>query len=66
MSPETTAAAEGRPRTIVGLGLDGLGFWLFLCMLEGFAFTVWVLLEIQNHYYFTTMPFGVSGMRIPW
>ena len=66
MSAETVVVVGGQPKTIVGVGLDSLGFWMFLCMLEGFAFTVWALLELQNHYYFITMPFGASGMRIPW
>lgn len=66
MSAEPEVAAGGQPKKIVGVWLDSLGFWMFLCMLEGFAFTVWALLELQNHYYFITMPFGASGMRIPW
>lgn len=66
MSAETVVAAGGQPKTIVGVCLDSLGFWFFLCMLEGFAFILWTVLEVQNHYYFVTMPFGTAGMRIPW
>ena len=66
MSAETVVVVGGQPKTIVGVWLDSLGFWFFLCMLEGFAFILWTVLEVQNHYYFLTAPFGTSGMKIPW
>ncbi len=66
MSPETVVMTGGQPKTLSGVCLDSLGFWFFLCMLEGFAWVVWTLLEIQNHYYFLTTPFGTAGAMIPW
>ena len=52
--------------TISGVWLNNLGFWFFLCLLEGTAWVVWTLLEIQNHYYFLTKPLDTFGTQIPW
>lgn len=52
--------------TLSGVWLNSLGFWLFVCLLEGAAWLVWTLLEIQNHYYFLTKPFDTFGTQIPW
>lgn len=66
MSTETAAMTGSPPKTMSGVSLDGLGFWFFLCMLEGAAWVMWTLLEIQNHYYFSTTPFGTTGQTVPW
>ncbi len=66
MSPETVVMTGGQPKTLSGVWLDNLGFWFFLCMVEAFAWVVWTLLEVQNHYYFSTTPFGTTGAMIPW
>lgn len=66
MSGDTVVKGGGQPKTLTGVWLDSLGFWLFLCMVEGFAWTLWTLLEVQNHYYFPTNPFGSAGALIPW
>jgi hypothetical protein len=66
MTPDPVVMTGGQPKTLSGVCLDSLGFWFFLCMLEGFAWVVWTLLEIQNHYYFSTTPFGTAGAMIPW
>ena len=66
MKAETVGVTEGQPKTLTGVWLDSLGFWFFLCMLEGFAWLVWALLEVQNHYYFSTTPFSTVGQMIPW
>ena len=65
MSAEA-AVVGGQPKTLSGVALDSLGFWFFLCLLEGAAWVVWTLLEIQNHYYFLTTPFGATGQMVPW
>lgn len=66
MRAETVVMPGGQPKTATGVWLDSLGFWFFLCMVESFAWTVWTLLEIQNHYYFFTSPFSAGGAMIPW
>lgn len=66
MSAETVVMTGGQPKTLSGVWLDNLGFWFFLCLLEGAAWVVWTLLEIQNHYYFATAPFSTVGAAIPW
>lgn len=66
MSAETVLMTGEQPKTLSGVWLDSLGFWFFLCMLEGFAWLVWALLEIQNHYYFATTPFSTTATMIPW
>jgi len=66
MNGETVVLTGGQPKTLSGVCLDSLGFWFFLCMLEGFAWVVWTLLEVQNHYYFSTTPFSTVGGMIPW
>lgn len=55
-----------KAETLSGTWLDSLGFWLFICFLEGAAWVVWTLLEVQNHYYFLTKPFDTFGTQIPW
>jgi hypothetical protein len=55
---------EHKP-TASGIILDSLWLWTFLCLLTLFAYLTWAIIEIQNHYYFATAPFGASGVRIP-
>lgn len=51
-------------RTIDGLILDSLGFLTFLALLTLFAFLVWGVLLVQDHYYFATTPFTYMGLRV--
>ena len=52
-------------RTLSGTLLDSLWFWTVVCLLTLFAYLLWAIIEVQNHYYFFTVPFTTSNMRIP-
>ena len=52
-------------RTLSGTVLDALWFWTALCLLTLFAYLVWAIIEIQDHYYFVTVPFNTVSARIP-
>jgi hypothetical protein len=66
MNAQIDSDAPEKVGTLSGVWLNNLGFWLFLCLLEGTAWVVWTLLEIQNHYYFLTKPLDTFGTQIPW
>lgn len=50
--------------TVIGAILDSLWAWAFLCLLTLFAFLAWAIIEVQNHYYFVTVPFTSNGVVI--
>ena len=52
-------------RTLSGNILDSLWFWTVACLLTLFAYLVWAIIEVQNHYYFITTPFGTNAVRVP-
>jgi len=54
---------EQKP-TAIGTILDSLWAWTFLCLLTLFAYLVWAIIEVQNHYYFITVPFTSNGVPI--
>ena len=66
MSVEMVATAGGQPKTLLGVLYDSLGFLLFLTLVEGGAWVLWCLTEVQDHYYFSTTPFNTFGGMIPW
>jgi hypothetical protein len=66
MNAQIDLNAGERVETMTGVWLNNLGFWLFLCLLEGAAWVLWTLLEIQDHYYFLTKPLDTFGTQIPW
>ena len=39
---------------------------LFRSLVEGGAWILWCLTEVQDHYYFSTTPFNTFGAMIPW
>ena len=52
-------------RTLSGAVLDSLWFWTMACLLTLFAYLTWAVIEIQNHYYFITVPFTTTNVRVP-
>jgi len=56
---------KDHPRTLTGVVLDSLWFWTLACLVTLFAYLVWAIVEVQNHYYFVTAPFTTSNVRIP-
>ncbi len=50
--------------TLSGLILENLWFWTFICLLTLSAFLIWAIIEIQDHYYFVTVPFSTLGVPI--
>ena len=52
-------------RTLSGTLLDSLWFWTVACLVTLFAYLVWAIVEIQNHYYFITTPFTTNNVRVP-
>ncbi len=52
-------------RTLSGTMLDALWFWTTLCLLTLFAYLIWAIIEVQDHYYFVTVPFNTFSGRIP-
>ncbi|MBI3976779.1 MAG: hypothetical protein HY331_01210 [Chloroflexi bacterium] len=52
-------------RTLSGLVLDNIWFGVFVCLVTLFGYLVWAIIEIQNHYYFITVPFGPGGGAVP-
>ncbi len=53
------------PRTLSGTALDALWFWTTICLLTLFAYLIWAIVEVQDHYYFVTVPFTTVSARVP-
>ncbi len=52
-------------RTVDGGLLDSLLLWSFVALTTLFAYLIWGTTLVQNHYYFSTTPYKITGAKVP-
>lgn len=56
---------EMQDLSVEGHILDAMGWWFSVGLITLMAYLMWAIIAVQNHYYFTTVPFSYQGVPIP-